>query len=226
MYNELDYRYHARGLQTSGIDNLLNSSAGLELQQAREQFNSYINDLTEMGDIVVDSELPPNQLERFQDLHLNRTLLQSKRLYLFTILKAFTKATEDETRRTIIVELDEATPRSNYGPIAFPKTNFNHHLTEKEREQAHQDGKDSAINEILIKIQKPRSTRLLRYRYPEFQALAHLYPATNRGAIGYLPTSVEGVDLRYYFFSPDAYPLLSLLVQKLEDEQMSAQKSL
>lgn len=224
MYNELDYRYHARNIQIRSLENLLDSITNAEVQQADEQLRGFTGEF-KTSKIVVNNQIPHIALVRFQDLYLHLIQTYSKRIYTITILEKLVLSTNKETRATVIVELDESKPSSIYQPLGLPVANFDHGLTIKDRNNADQDGKHSAINELLIKIQKPRSTRLLRYTCDQLHGLIPLHPTfIGKGAIGYLPTSVEGVDLRYFYFSPDAHPQLSLLVQKLEDEPMSAQK--
>lgn len=198
----LQWKYHARELQTNIIVEQANRSINVEVEANANQFRRL--------DAILMT--PPTFLglairgfqegeERFYIEAGTALRILAKRVKILDVLMRLAKACGEKTpgvKEVAIDFVDSTTPL----PIRLAFKN-----REEMLKQMVSEGREEAAKQMLNLTQG--EIPLMRYRRDLAIIKLPLSSTIDHGLLGYVPTKIDGVDLRFWYSKAETLPHLS-----------------
>lgn len=203
------WRYHARELQATAIFEEAESKIDDEIDTNTEPFKR-IDALLLTPPVILNAVIDGfrESKDQFYKGALNAVKILANRVRSLEVLMRLNKACEeeaDDTKEVAIDFIDLTVPL----PIreAFKGR-------EEEFEQAVAEGRENAAKRLLLLTQD--KTPLMRYRRDLALIKFHLSPTLDGGLLGYIPTKLDEVDLKFWYPKAESLPKLAYRVKPFE----------
>lgn len=197
------WKYHARELQANAIIEQADRSIALEVEAHADQFRR-LNAILATPPIFLSSVINSFQEDEEQFYIKASTALGilAKRVRTLDVLKRLAKACGEEAlpvfKEVAIDFIDHTTSL----PVKLVFKN-----REAVLEQMVSEGREEAVKKILDLTQG--EVPLMRYRRDLAIIKFPLSPTIDQGLLGYAPTKIDNVDLRFYYSKTETLPHLS-----------------
>ena len=204
MSESIDLMYYARQLQVEDITRLAEKSIGLEINSAREDFQ-ILKGLLTTPPILHESIIRASGLNKvsFFEQAGRAAKVSAKREKILIVLLGLGNACNADIRSFREIPIDSAN-------VTIPpsiKLAFKDDLDLLT--QVVSEGREEGTGSLLEILQG--ETPLMRYRRDLAQRF-DLKDAFDGGQIGYIPTKIPNVNLKFWYERTDKMPLLALQV--------------
>ena len=204
MSESIDLMYYARQLQVEDITRLAEKSIGLEINSAREDFQ-ILKGLLTNPPILHESIIRASGLNKvsFFEQAGRAAKVSAKREKILIVLLGLGNACNADIRSFREIPIDSAN-------VTIPpsiKLAFKDDLDLLT--QVVSEGREEGTGSLLEILKG--ETPLMRYRRDLAQRF-DLKDAFDGGQIGYIPTKIPNVNLKFWYERTDKMPLLALQV--------------
>ena len=204
MSESVDFMYYTRQLQVEAINRMAEETIGLEIKSAREDFQ-ILEGLLTNPPILHGSIIKASGLDKvsFFEQAGRAARVASKREKLLIVLLGLGEACNADMRSFREIPIDSAN-------VTIPpsiKLAFKDELDLLT--QVVSEGREEGTGSLLEILQG--ETPLMRYRRDLAQRF-DLKDAFDGGQIGYIPTKIPNVNLKFWYERTDKMPLLALQV--------------
>lgn len=204
----LDWLYHCRMMQMIALVNQTSQVVAEDMQQ-RADIVRATTELMQTPKVVLDLKFQRNEglRQEFFENAAQGAVVIAKRDLTTGVLVELTHAVHESNRTHKEVPIDDSFARINPG-FVFAFAEKPELLTD-----AINQGAEEARRTVLSAMQG--ETPLLRLPRRLAQGKINFIPSLDGGEIGYLPTKIPGVDLKYYYPQGQQLPKLSFYVREL-----------